>query len=97
MAGQIRMSPDQMRGRANEYRQQAGKVDEVIKKMDSLLSALQGEWEGSASQGFASRYNELKPGFVKAYELVNEIAAALDASAKIVEETDREIGNQFRN
>ena len=96
MAGQIRMSPDQMRSRATEYRQQGGKVDEVIKKMDQLLTTLQGEWEGAASQGFATRYNELKPGFVKAYELINEIAAALDASAKIVEETDLEIGNQFR-
>ena len=95
MAGQIRMSPDQMRGRANEYRQQAGKVDEVIKKMDNLLSALQSEWEGAASQSFANRYNELKPGFVKAYELVNEIAAALDASAKVYEDTDQTISRGF--
>ena len=71
-------------------------LSEILQIRREKLSALQSEWEGSASQGFASRYNELKPGFVKAYELVNEIAAALDASAKIVEETDREIGNQFR-
>jgi WXG100 family type VII secretion target len=96
MAGQIRITPEQMRGRANEYRTEAEKVNEVIARMDSLLSALQGEWEGEASQSYASRYAELKPGFMKAEELIREIATALDATARIVEETDASIASQFR-
>lgn len=96
MGNQIRITPDQMRSRANEYRGEADKVNEVISRMDSLLQALQGEWEGSASESYASRYQELKPGFVKAEELIREIASALDATASIVEETDASIANQFR-
>ena len=42
------------------------------------------------------RYQELKPGFMKAEELIREIAAALDSTAKIVEETDASIAGQFR-
>lgn len=96
MANQIRISPEQMRSRANEYRTQAGIVNEVIAKMDNLLNALQTEWEGSASEEYATRYKELRDGFVKAEELINQIATALDSTANIVEETDSSIAQQFR-
>lgn len=96
MSNQIRMTPDAMRERANQYRQEAETVNGVISKMDSLLQQLQSEWEGSASESYGARYAELKPGFMKAEELIREIATALDSSARIVEETDQSIANQFR-
>ena len=85
-----------MRQRANDYRREADTVNGVISKMDGLLQQLQSEWEGSASESYATRYQELKPGFMKAEELIREIAAALDSTARIVEETDSEIANQFK-
>lgn len=88
MAGQIRISPDTMRERANQYRREADTVDGVIKNMDKLLAQLQSEFEGEASKAFSERYQELKPGFVKAEELIQEIANKLDETAKIMEETD---------
>ena len=96
MANQIRITPDQMRSRANEYRTEADKVNDVISRMDTLLGQLQSEWEGSASESYAARYQELKPGFMKAEELIREIAAALDSTANIVEQTDQDIASQFR-
>ncbi len=96
MANQIRITPDQMRERANQYRTEADTVNGVIATMDSLLQQLQTEWEGAASESYAARYQELKPGFMKAEELIREIATALDSTARIVEETDTSIANQFR-
>lgn len=96
MANQIRITPDQMRERANNYRTEADTVNGVIAKMDTLLGQLQSEWEGAASESYASRYLELKPGFLKAEELIREIATALDSTARIVEETDANIASQFR-
>jgi WXG100 family type VII secretion target len=96
MASQIRMTPETMRTRAGNYRTEGGKLHEVISKMDSLLSQLQSEWEGAASESYAQRYAELKPGFQKAEELIHEIAAALDKTAQIVEETDNNIASQFK-
>lgn len=93
MTGQIRMTPDQMRGRANEYRQQAEQVETVIGKMDNLLSALQGEWEGAASQAYAARFGELRPSFVNARELIEEIARSLDAAATTLEQADQAIAS----
>lgn len=95
MANQIRITPDQMREKANQYRAEADTVNGVIGKMDTLLEQLQSEWEGAASESYAVRYGELKPGFMKAEELIREIATALDATAKIVEDTDSNIANQF--
>ncbi|MBE6801980.1 MAG: WXG100 family type VII secretion target [Ruminococcaceae bacterium] len=96
MAGQIRITPDQMREKANQYRRQGEAVNGVISQLDSLLQQLQAEWEGAASESYAARYQELKPGFQKAEALIYEIATALDSTAKIVEETDASIANQFK-
>ena len=96
MANQIRITPDQMRQRANDYRREAGTVNGVITKMQSLLQQLQSEWEGAASESYAARYEELKPKFIQAENLIREIATALDSTAKIVEETDTNIANQFK-
>lgn len=96
MAGQIRITPEQMRSRANEYRNEANNVGQVISKMDSLLSQLQSEWEGASSESYAERYAELKPSFIKAQELINEIASALDQTANTLEETDASIASGFR-
>ena len=93
MANQIRITPDQMRERANQYRVEADTVNGVIATMDSLLQQLQSEQEGAVSESYAARYQE--PGFMKAEELIREIAAALDSTAKIVEETDTNVANQF--
>ena len=96
MANQIRMTPETMRGRANDYRREADTVNGVIQKMDTLLQQLQSEWEGSASESYAARYQELRPGFQRAEELIREIAQALDSTARIVEEADSNIAGQFR-
>lgn len=96
MASQIRMTPEKMRSRAGEYTTQANNLQSIITKMDTLLKNLQGEWEGSASEAYAARFAELRPGFVKANDLIDEISAALKSTAQIVEETDNSIASQFR-
>lgn len=96
MANQIRMTPETMRTRASEYTTQAGNIQQVIDKLDRLLQQLQQEWEGDASRAYAEKFNQLRPGFVKTKDLVDEISAALKKTAQIVEETDRNIAGQFR-
>lgn len=94
--GQIRMTPETMRTRAGEYTKQAEALQDIIKQMDSLLKKLQSEWEGSASQAYATRFTQLRPGFVKAKDLIDEISTALKSTAKVVEETDNKIASQFK-
>ena len=96
MAGQIRITPEQMNQRAAQYRTQADTVNGVISQMDRLLVQLQTEWEGAASQAYADRFQQLKPGFQKAEALIREIAASLDTSAKKLQETDQALANGYR-
>ena len=82
MASQIRISPDQMRERANSYQTESGNVSEMIGRLDSLLQSLLGEWEGSASEAYRERYESLRPAFTQAEELLAEILkAAADKTA----------------
>ena len=96
MANQIKITPEQMRERAGQYRAEADTVNGVISNLDNLLRQLQSEWEGASSESYTDRYDELRPGFVKAEQLIREIAIALDSTARIVEETDADIASQFR-
>lgn len=96
MAGQIRMSPEAMRDKAKQYEDQGGVVNGVIGTLDKLLAALQSEWEGTASESYGARYGELRPSFVQAEQLINDIAQALKATAQVVEQADADIAKQFR-
>ncbi len=97
MSDNIRISPDIMRQRAGQYRNEAATVGQTISNMDNLLNLLQSEWEGQSSQAYAQRYySELKPNFQKAKELIEEIAVALDKTAASMEDIDNDIANKLR-
>ena len=84
----IRISPDQIRDRAASFSNYGNEVQSVITGMDSLLNALQGEWEGVSSRSFSERFAELRPGFIKAQELIEEISKTLIQIAENFEKTD---------
>ena len=86
--GQVRVTPEQLRSRAGEYRAQASDVDGVITKMNSLISSLEAEWEGASAQKYISQYNELKPSFTNMYQLICDLAQGLDAQATKFEQAD---------
>ena len=96
MASQIRISPDQMRERANSYQTESGNVSEMIGRLDSLLQSLLGEWEGSACEAYRERYESLRPAFTQAEELLAEISKALNTTAQNMENVDESIASGFR-
>ncbi|MCI7812533.1 MAG: WXG100 family type VII secretion target [Lachnospiraceae bacterium] len=95
MSGQIRITPEKLRERAREYGVQADELGTVIQRLEQLLVQLQEEWEGAASDSYAQRYEQLKPGFLKAEELIREIEKVLIRTADTIEQTDLEIAGQF--
>ena len=95
MNGQIRITPEKLRETAREYGVQADELQSVIENMEQLLLRLQEEWEGAASDSYAVRYEQLKPGFKKAEELIREIEKVLIRTADTLEQTDLEIAGQF--
>ncbi|MDR3136843.1 MAG: WXG100 family type VII secretion target [Coriobacteriales bacterium] len=99
MANQIRITPEQMRRRATDYRNvKTNELAALIKRMDNLLATLQQEWEGEAARAYADRWNgTVKPDVKnKMNTLLDEIAASLDKTARILEDTDAQIAGAFK-
>ena len=96
MAGQIRMTPEQMRQRAGEVRTQGETFQDVINRMQSIINELQSEWEGQASQAFADQFSRLKPSFNEMRQLIYDIGTQLDGTANAVEQLDQDIASRFR-
>ena len=61
MAGQIRVSPETLQTRANEYGKASNDVNTILSNLSNLQEQLRSELEGSAFQGFDAQFNELKP------------------------------------
>ena len=96
MSAQIRMTPEQMRTRAGEVRQQGETFQEVINRMQNVINELQTEWEGQASRAFAEQFNRLKPSFNEMRQLIDDIGTQLDGTANAVEQLDQDIASKFR-
>ena len=65
MSGQIRMTPEQMRSRASEVRNQGETMQEVVNRVQNIINELQTEWEGQASRAFAEQFERLRPAFLR--------------------------------
>ncbi|EPF02400.1 WXG100 family type VII secretion target, partial [Bacillus toyonensis] len=61
MAGQIRMSPEELKSKATRYGQGANQIEDILRQLQNLQNELRGEWEGRAFEGFDQQFNELKP------------------------------------
>ena len=95
MAGQIRMTPEQMKQRAGEVRNQGETFQGVIDRMQNIINELQTEWEGQASRAFYDQFNRLKPAFLDMRRLIEDIGSQLYATAGAVENLDSEIAGRF--
>lgn len=95
MAGQIRITPDQMRTRASEFRTEGQNFEDVINKMQNLIHTLQEEWESEASRKFAEQFDALRPSFVEVRNLIDHIGGQCDGTADALENLDREIASKF--
>ncbi len=96
MAGQIRLTPEQMRSRAGEVRNEGETFQGVINKMQNIITELQTEWEGQASESFAQQFDALKPSFENMRQLIDDIGSQLDATANAVEQLDQDIASKFK-
>lgn len=88
--GQLRVTPEQLHGRAGECRTVSETdIGDVISRLDGLINTLKEEWEGNSASRYYSQYDDLRPSFVSMQQLVAELATALDQEATKFENADR--------
>ncbi|EFI83063.1 WXG100 family type VII secretion target [Listeria grayi DSM 20601] len=95
MAGQIRMSPAELRDRAKKYGTSAREIDQILNNLKNLQEQLRGEWEGQAFARFDEQFNQLKPKVVQFSDLLDQIQGQLEKTATSVENHDRELSQNF--
>ncbi|TGB03457.1 WXG100 family type VII secretion target [Halobacillus salinus] len=96
MAGNIRLTPDELREFARQYNNESANVQDLIGRLDGMSGQLQEIWEGASSEAFAAQYQELRPSFEKMTTLLAEVSQQLSNSANTLEETDQNIAGQIR-
>lgn len=82
MAGQIRMSPEELKSKATRYGQGANQIEDILRQLQNLQNELRGEWEGRAFEGFDQQFNQLKPKVQNFAELLQEINMQLNKTAR---------------
>lgn len=96
MAGQIRVTPQELYDMAREYNSESGQVNDQITRLDGMINHLNSVWEGASSEAFAAQYEELKPSFMKMAQLLEDVSTQLGETGRILEDTDRQIASQIR-
>lgn len=96
MAGQIRITPEQLRERGATVQRHASDFERTIGEMDTLITGLQDEWEGQASNEYREQFVRLKPAFNDMKQLMDTMGIQLNETANALEELDRDISKKFR-
>lgn len=93
---QIRISPDMMRNRSNQYVSYNQELIQLMSGLDNLLHQLNEEWEGAAAVGFESQWQTLRPSFTNCSNMLESISIQLNQTASAMEELDINISNQMQ-
>lgn len=91
----ISLELDDIRDHASSFRDESSEQEELIGRCDSLLSEMEGTWDGSASEAFQAQWLELKPSLEAAVELLESIGEQLDGVADTMEETDEALASSM--
>lgn len=95
MAGQIRMSPEELKVKAKRYGDGSQKIQDVLQDLKRLQNELREQWEGRAFEGFDRQFTELEPKVTSFAQLLEDIQTQLTKTAEAVAAHDQELSQNF--
>lgn len=90
----IRISPDQVRNVANQFKQKSTESTSMANQLQGSVNGLEAEWAGMAKQRFYSDFTEWKQQMQKYAELLNSIGTELERIANTLETTDQQLAGK---
>ena len=90
----IRISPDQVRNVASQFKQKSSESTTMANQLQSAVNGLEAEWEGMAKQRFYSDFTQWNQQMQKYAELLNSIGSELDRIATTIETTDQQLAGK---
>ena len=95
MAGQIRMTPEQLRNDAKRYGTSSAQIEAILTDLSNLQDKFRSEWEGKAFEQFDVQFEQLTPKVQQFSKLLEEIQGQLQTTANAVEQHDLELSRNF--
>ncbi|UQS84307.1 WXG100 family type VII secretion target [Bombilactobacillus thymidiniphilus] len=95
MAGQIAVTPDELRQQATHYTKGADNVDSTLSDLKNMQEQIRSEWKGNAFEKYDQKFQELSGKVTEFSQLLREIKGQLDKSAQAMQDADNQIGQSW--
>lgn len=87
----LKVTPAQLRSKANEFDSEANKLKSTTQKMMTLINGINGSvWSGDAAKAYKGQFAKLEDDNRKMYNKVHEYSTDLDAIAKEYDKVEQE-------
>jgi len=74
----IKVTPEQVRQVASQFRQSSQQSQEMVNRLQNTLNALQPDWEGMTQQRFYNEYQQWRTSMTQFVQLLDSIGRQLD-------------------
>jgi len=95
MAGQIKMTPEELQAKAKLYGSSADQIGTMLSQLSNMQNELRTEWEGRAFERFDEQFNELSIEVKKFAQLMQDIETQLTKTAEAVAQQDEALSQNF--
>lgn len=92
MTTRIKVSPEQIRQMASQFRQGSEQSRQVLANLNSTVETIQTEWEGITQQRFFQEFEQWKASMTQFAQQLEDIARQLDGVAARFETVDTGTG-----
>ena len=89
------VTPDLLKGKANELRTLKGQHDEAMSKMRSLITNLNEVWKGDAQTAFLNKYESMQSTFTNFSQMLEDYAKLMDNAAQQMGDLDTSLASKM--
>lgn len=93
MADRILVSTQDLINAANEFQNRSNNINNTTTEMLNLARGLNSQWEGTAAEGFVSRFNELEDDMAMVKNMITANVKKLEEIANIMEKAELDVNN----
>lgn len=91
----IQVTPDLLKGKANELRGLKGQHDEAMSKMKTLITNLNEVWKGDAQTAFLNKYESMQSTFTSFSQMLEDYAKLMDNAAQQMGDLDTNLASKM--
>lgn len=96
MAGQIRMTPQELRDAAGTLKDKREIILEAVGVIESTVNSTTANWEGAAQSQFVQNFEEMLPMLKESFpDIIEGIESMMTGAADTIEQADEEIAKAF--